>query len=131
MPIHRAVKTSVLVVDNDDYVLNALEMFVRAAGYDVITAESGTEALEIAAVKRPAAILCDAVMPGMSGADVLENLRHAPTTSGIPFIMMSAYDESRAGVPEMDGFLSKPFQMREMVSVIETAIKARTSTFAC
>ena len=129
--MNQAVKTSVLVVDNDSFVLDALEMFVRAAGYEVLTAGSGTEALAVAAVNRPQAILCDAVMPGMSGADVLENLRHAPVTSGIPFIMMSAYDEATAGVPEMDGFLAKPFKMGEMISAIETAIQTRTKSFAC
>jgi len=79
----------ILVVDDEPQILRFLKPSLGAAGYDVITAETGNEALKLAAVKSPAVIVLDLGLPDMDGKDVIRELR---TWSKTPIIVLSARD---------------------------------------
>ena len=125
------MKRSVLVVDDDGSVADAVEMLLEAAGYRVTTTESAIKALRIVEDNPPDAIMCDAAMPGMDGAELLSALRRNPATSSIPIIIMSGYDRCKVGEIGQDGFLWKPFLIHEMVAAIESAIQGNVAAFAC
>lgn len=107
----------VLVVDDHPRVLRFIEIDLKLRGFEVVTATSGEEALELIRSARPDIMLLDIVMPGMDGFEVLRQLR---AFSQLPVIALSAsianYDEAmRLGA---NAFISKPFKANDMVSRI-------------
>jgi CheY-like chemotaxis protein len=108
----------VLIVDDEPLVRALLRDFLTTVCVEVATAASGEEALEIVPRFQPDVILTDAMMPGMSGADLLDALRGAGVT--VPVILIS-------GTPILmaDGFfrlLRKPFDLGELAQVVRAAM---------
>lgn len=115
-----------LIVDDDAALLRALEMTLRAAGYDVRTARSGADALIRLAQLQPDLIISDIRMPGMDGHTLVRTLRDAPRTKLIPVVFLTAKDTKddriagfRAGV---DGYLTKPFEPDELLAVVASIL---------
>ena len=82
----------VLVVDDEADIVALVAYHLAKSGYRVSTAGSGTEALDAARRERPALIVLDLMLPGMSGYDVLEQLRAGDTTRDIAVLMLTARD---------------------------------------
>jgi two-component system, OmpR family, response regulator len=102
-----------LVVDDEPTILELLSGSLRFAGYEVITATSGAEAVRGAAQSRPDLILLDVMMPGMDGPTTLTHLQKNPRTSAIPVVFMTARAQPREiehfiGLGAQ-GVISKPF----------------------
>jgi CheY-like chemotaxis protein len=111
----------VLVVDDERQVRELLREFLTTVGDDVATAASGPEALEVVSGFRPDVILIDMVMPGMSGADVLDALRRSGLT--MPVILISGQP-----IEMPEGFvalLRKPFDLRKLAEVVTAAVNQR------
>ncbi len=108
----------VLVVDDSPTVLEASSRILAAVGLEVLRAESGTQAIEMAKYYRPNLVLMDIEMPGMSGIETVHRLRGAPWAALLPVIMMSAqtgkydYQVLNSGA---QGFVAKPFQGDELI----------------
>lgn len=104
----------VLVVDDDDSIREltqiALEM---VAGWDVLTAAGGVEALEQARTHHPDAVLLDLMMPGMDGLTTFRHLQADPATRGIPVVLVTAKvqvgDRQMWDELAVAGVISKPF----------------------
>ena len=108
----------VLIVDDEPHVRALLRDFLTTVCVEVATAASGEEALEIVPTFQPDVILTDAMMPGMSGADLLDALRGAGVT--VPVILISG-----TPIPMADGFfrlLRKPFDLGELAQVVMAAM---------
>jgi two-component system phosphate regulon response regulator PhoB len=109
----------VLVVDDEPDIVALVAYHLAKAGYRVSTASSGTEALEAAREERPALIVLDLMLPGISGYDVLERLRQAEGTSGVAVLMLTArreeHDRIRGLSLGADDYLTKPFSPQELV----------------
>jgi two-component system, OmpR family, response regulator len=111
----------VLIVDDELLVRDLLRDFLTTVGDDVATAASGAEALETVRVFRPDVILVDMVMPGMSGAELLQALRRAGHT--MPVILISGQIVTP---PEgFFAFLRKPFDLRKLAEVVTAAMNQR------
>lgn len=119
----------ILVVDDDPVLLRMVETFLKSASgeYNVLTANSGEEALELAHRQVPDLILLDLMMPGMDGIEVCDRLRASRTTYLIPVIMLTAsasqihrLDALRTGV---DDYVSKPFDPEELEARIQGLIR--------
>lgn len=82
-----------LLVDDDVDVATMYEMQLAAHGFHVITAHSGTEAIDRASSEYPDLIYLDLGLPEMHGFDVLRKLREAPSTAGIPVVILTNYSE--------------------------------------
>jgi DNA-binding NarL/FixJ family response regulator len=115
-----------LIVDDDAGLLRALEMMLRADGYDVRTARGGADALVRLTHFQPDLIISDIRMPGMDGHAFVRTLRDAPRTKLIPIIFLSAKDSKddrvagfRSGV---DVYLTKPFEPDELCAVIASIL---------
>jgi response regulator NasT len=131
-----ASKGRVLVVDDDRLVLATVSQGLADAGYEVIDAENGDDAILLARQHRPALALLDIRMPGMTGFDVAETLRDK---YGIPFMFLSAFsDEPTLATVKALGaiaYLVKPLEVGQIVPAVEAAfgrlrsegVPARTS----
>jgi two-component system phosphate regulon response regulator PhoB len=109
----------VLVVDDeaDNVALGAYHL--AKSGYRVSTASSGTDALDTARRERPALVVLDLMLPGLSGYDVLEQLRAGETTRDIAVLMLTARREEQDRIRGLslgaDDYLTKPFSPQELV----------------
>lgn len=109
----------VLVVDDEADILALVTYHLAKSGYRVSTAATGPEALRAARDERPALIVLDLMLPGMSGFDVLEQLRADAATSNIAVLMLTARrdepDRIRGLSIGADDYLTKPFSPQELV----------------
>lgn len=105
---------TVLVVDDDDAIREITEVALElVAGWQVLTASGGAEALELAARHVPDAVLLDLMMPGMDGLTAFRHLQADPATRDVPVILVTAkaqVGEGQAwdGLP-VSGVIGKPF----------------------
>lgn len=104
----------ILVVDDEDDIREVAAMSLETiAGYNVITARSGKEALQIAQTEHPDAILLDVMMPEMDGPSTFSELQATASTRMIPVILLTAKvqpnDRARFASLGVAGVLSKPF----------------------
>ncbi|MBN1656920.1 MAG: response regulator [Anaerolineae bacterium] len=116
----------ILVADDEPEVVDLLRMMLEWEGYHVVEAVDGAEAVQRARQDDPDLILLDVRMPKMTGLGVLDHLAADPTTSHIPVIMLSVvttYPEVREALERgAVAYLSKPFEMREMVHLVERVL---------
>jgi CheY-like chemotaxis protein len=113
----------ILLVDDEDDIREVAQMSLEmTAGWEVVTASSGAEALRMAAAERPDAILLDVMMPGMDGPDTARALRAAEETGTIPIILLTAKvqaaDRRRFDDLGVAGVLSKPFDPMELAAQV-------------
>jgi len=113
------VRSKILVVDDEPEAVELVEFNLKRAGFDVITAADGAEALKRARSSLPALIVLDVMLPAVDGMEVCKILRRDPATVSIPIIMLTA----RAGEIDRvlglelgaDDYITKPFSPRELV----------------
>jgi len=105
----------VLVADSDDETLTRTARRLGRAGYDVLVAHDGEEALARARAERPDLCVLDAVMPRLSGYDVMRALRAERRTRPIAVLLLTVlHDQAGAFDPGADAYLSKPCSSREL-----------------
>ncbi len=101
----------ILLVEDDDALANVYVMRLKAEGFDVARVANGEDALAAAKEHKPDLILLDAMMPKVSGFDVLDILRNTPQTANIKIIMLTALsqesDKQRAQGLGVDDYLVK------------------------
>ena len=109
----------VLVVDDEPDIVALVVYHLAKAGYRVSTAASGTDALAMARQERPALIVLDLMLPGLSGFDVLEGLRADDATRHVAVLMLTARTEEPDRIRGLslgaDDYLTKPFSPQELV----------------
>ena len=117
------VDKRVLVVDDEIHIVHVVAIKLRNNGYEVISADNGAEAYDLALKEQPDIIVTDFQMPIMSGMELIEKLRENDTMRDIPVIMLTARsfavaqeDQDRL---QISGCLSKPFSPKELLSHIE------------
>jgi two-component system phosphate regulon response regulator PhoB len=119
----------VLVVDDETAIVALVAYHLAKAGYQVVTASTGQDALEHARREQPSLIVLDLMLPGMSGFDVLEQLRADERTRGVAVLMLTARREEPDRIRGLslgaDDYLTKPFSPEELVLRV-AAILRRT-----
>jgi two-component system, OmpR family, KDP operon response regulator KdpE len=107
----------VLVVDDEPQIVRALRINLRARAYEVSTAASGAEALDVAAKHPPDLVLLDLGLPGLDGLDVIKGLRG---WTSVPIIVLSGRADSTDKVEALDAgaddYVTKPFGMAELLA---------------
>lgn len=113
----------ILVVDDERHIVRLVEVNLTRAGYDVVTAYDGVEALEKVKSEHPDMIVLDVMMPRMNGFEVLKRLQADPATQDIPVIMLTAKaqdaDIFRGWSSGVSSYLTKPFNPRELLTFVE------------
>jgi two-component system KDP operon response regulator KdpE len=116
----------ILVVDDEPQLLRALATTLRGAGYEVETAATGEDALALAGVHPPDAVVLDLILPGKSGVDVARELR---AWSDVPVLVLSAVGDEREKVAALDAgaddYVTKPFGIDELLARLRAALRRR------
>jgi len=114
----------ILVVDDEPQILRFLKPSLTAAGYDAVTAETGADALKLAATRAPDLILLDLGLPDMDGKDVVAQLRG---WSKVPILILSAREREAEKIAALDlgadDYINKPFGIGELMARIRTALR--------
>ena len=116
----------VLVVDDEVHIVQVVAIKLKNNGFDVLTAENGADALDLAGRERPDVIITDFQMPVMTGLELVRSLRGKPDTDRIPVIMLTArgfaVDDDQKEDLRISACLSKPFSPREVLQCIDEVI---------
>jgi len=114
---------SIVVADDDPDILSIVAMSLETQGYDVYKACNGREAVDLVRDHHPDLIILDMMMPVMSGYEAISELKADDTTRTIPIVGLSAKamatDMERATDVGIDGYITKPFRIAQVLSVIE------------
>ena len=118
---------TILLADDDEILIEILRFRVEAAGHSVVIARNGLQALELVRESAPDLVILDAMMPVMTGAEVLAALRADEATAGLPVIMLTA----RAGEDDVvrslragaNDYITKPFIPQELAVRIDKLLE--------
>ena len=120
------IKRTILVADDETHILNVVSLKLRNAGYRVLTAADGQEALEVAVAEQPDLLITDYHMPHLSGLELCRKLKQDASVRPIPAIMLTARgyhlepeDTEQSGILQM---ISKPFSPRHLLVAVEDVI---------
>ncbi len=120
-------KPTLFLVEDNATLRENTKTLLSLNGYEVFDFDSGPPALEKLKEVRPDLVLCDIILPGMTGYDILERVRGIPTASRIPLIFLSALaerDQVREGMNlGADDYVTKPFTSSGLLSAIRTRIQ--------
>jgi two-component system phosphate regulon response regulator PhoB len=123
----QATGERVLVVDDEADIVALVAYHLAKSGYRVSTASSGTDALEAARRERPALLVLDLMLPGLSGYEVLEQLRAGDATRDVAVLMLTARREEQDRIRGLslgaDDYLTKPFSPQELVLRVSAILR--------
>ena len=113
----------ILAVDDERHIVRLVQVNLERAGYQVVTAFDGKDALEKVASEQPDLVVLDVMMPYMDGFEVLQNLRKNQSTRDLPVIMLTAKaqdaDVFRGWSSGVDCYLTKPFNPMELITFVK------------
>jgi CheY-like chemotaxis protein len=113
----------VLVVDDEIHIIHVVAIKLRNNGYEVVSADNGVEAFELACKEKPNIIVTDYQMPAMTGLQLVEKLRQCDETKTVPVILLTARNfavsKEQQEQLQISGCISKPFSPRELLRNIE------------
>jgi two-component system, sensor histidine kinase and response regulator len=117
----------ILVIDDEEWVREMVQLALLQRGFDVVQAENGALGIEVARKEQPDLILCDVNMERMDGYHTLSALRNEPATAAIPFILMTGLAD-QAGMRHgmelgADDYLPKPFSIDALYGAVEARLK--------
>ena len=114
----------ILIVDDEPQIVEICRDYLKAAGYETVTASNGSQALALARREKPDLIVLDLMMPEMDGLDVTREIRRA---SDVPIIMLTARVEETDKLIGLelgaDDYITKPFSPRELVARIRVVLR--------
>lgn len=117
-------KGKLLIIDDDAKLVQALELYLSKAGYEVITAADGLEGLQEMYAHRPDLIILDIMMPKMDGWKACRRIREV---SDVPIIMLTArgqeYDKVKGLKQGADDYVAKPFGLKELETRVEAVLR--------
>src|SRR5689334_772393 len=119
------MKTKILIVEDDPHILLGLEEVLKSENYDVALCNRGDQALEAVARHRPALVVLDVMLPGLSGYDICKQLRAKKITA--PILMLTAKGQEIDKVVGLDlgadDYVTKPFGLRELLARIHALLR--------
>lgn len=114
----------VVVADDEENIRTLVRSYLRAEGYDVVTAENGAEAVDLVRRRQPDLVVLDILMPGIDGIEALRQIR---TFSDVYVIMLTARAEETDKLIGLsvgaDDYLTKPFSPRELVARVKAVLR--------
>lgn len=120
-------KRKILIVDDDPDLQRLMSLVLEMAGYEVVTANNGAEALTKVRSERPDLVLLDIMMPEVDGFETCRRLRKLPEGAHIPVIMLSAADQVTDKVKGLrvgaNDYVTKPADSRELLARIEAHLR--------
>ena len=121
----------ILIVDDEKNYLVVLQALLADNGYEMLTAQNGSQALALAAEEEPDLVITDMRMPQMSGLDLIQRLK--ARFNEMPIIVMTAYGTVENAVEAMKSgatdYITKPFENTELLLTVQKALKMRRLLF--
>ena len=116
----------IMVIDDSSTIRRSAEIFLGQAGYQVVLADDGFDALAKMNDHKPALIFCDILMPRLDGYQTCALIKKSAKFHATPVIMLSSkdglFDRARGRIVGSEHYLTKPFTKDELLSAIETHI---------
>src|SRR5262245_10206944 len=117
----------ILVIDDEEWLREMVQLALRQRGFDVLQAGDGRSGVETAQRELPDLIICDVNMDRMDGYQTLASLRETPATASIPFILMTGMAD-QAGMRQgmelgADDYLPKPFSLEALYAAVDSRLK--------
>jgi len=117
----------ILIAEDEKQIADMIAFKLTNAGHQVIRAHDGEQAVTLATRDHPDLILLDAMMPGISGFEVLRRLKRDPALKGIAVIMVTAKGHERDVLSGLSGgaidYVVKPFSLKELAARVELALR--------
>ena len=117
----------ILIVEDNEKNLKLVRDVLQVKGYETLEAGTAEDGLKIARERKPALILMDIQLPGMSGIEALKALRAAPATAAIPVVAITAsvmqQDRQQIMSAGFNGFIEKPINLRGLLDTVQKAIR--------
>ncbi|MDX6651461.1 MAG: two-component system, OmpR family, phosphate regulon response regulator PhoB [Solirubrobacterales bacterium] len=121
-----ADKRTILIAEDEPDIRDLVSFRLERAGYDVILAEDGQEALELAIEHRPDLAILDVMMPRMDGLELTRRIRAEQTIAAMPIILLTASVQDQAVTEGFragaDDYMRKPFSPQELLSRVEAVL---------
>jgi CheY-like chemotaxis protein len=117
----RATRGTILIVEDDRSIRRYLEVILQRAGYSVLSASDGLEAMKAALTSAVDAVVTDAMMPHLNGYELCRFLRHHPKLSRLPVVLLSGFeraDAARDTGDRPDVYLAKPVRPDELTGCL-------------
>jgi CheY-like chemotaxis protein len=118
-----ASEAPLLVVDDDPAILAFVQLALEDAGYEVMVATDGADALQAIRQRRPGLILLDMRMPGMNGWEFVDAYRQEPSPRA-PILIMSAGRDTIPAEIDAAGWLGKPFDLDQLLGLVRQILDA-------
>ena len=122
----------VLVIDDSNTIRRSAEIFLRQAGFDVILAEDGFDALAKISDHQPKVIFVDIMMPRLDGYQTCALIKQHPRLKSTPVIMLSSkdgvFDRARGRLAGSDRYLTKPFTKEALIDAVNEYVKPPSVT---
>ncbi len=119
------MKSKILLVEDDPHILLGLEEVLKSESFDVAVCSRGDQAIDAFTKHRPALIVLDVMLPGLSGYDVCKQLRSKKV--GVPILMLTAKGQEIDKVVGLDlgadDYVTKPFGVRELLARIQALLR--------
>ena len=119
-----------LVADDEVHIVQVVAMKLRNNGFEVVTADNGSDAYKICCEEKPDIIVTDYQMPGLTGIELIEKIRGTPGFENVPVIMLTArgfaVDDEQKEKLNIAECLSKPFSPKELLSHVESVLQSST-----
>lgn len=125
-------RNTILVVEDNPQAAKLLSLYLAQAGYQVLTAQNGSQALQLAAQHQPMAITLDLLLPDMDGWQVLTELKAMPGTRNIPVVIVSVLDRQALGfhLGALD-YLVKPVERAELLHALKRCVPHEGENGVC
>jgi len=122
-------KARLLVADDEEDILKVLESRLCTAGYEVIKARDGKEALSLAVTEKPDMVITDVTMPQMDGFTLVKNLRARLETAAIPVVMLTARQDKDSELKGIDigadDYITKPYDAEKLLSRVKMLLRRK------
>ena len=119
----------VLVIDDSNTIRRTAEVLLNKAGYEVITAADGFEAMSVVSDQRPDIIFVDIMMPRLDGYQTCKLIKHNRFFKNTPVIMLSSkdglFDRARGRLAGSEQYINKPFRQQDLIAAIETHVSSK------
>ena len=119
--------SEILVVEDEASIASFVSLYLKNAGYEVRTAENGTDALAAVHTREPSLIILDLMLPDLDGLEVCRRIRQ---NSDVPILMLTARDEDVDKIIGLevgaDDYMTKPFNPRELVARVKSILRRVT-----
>ncbi len=116
----------IIVAEDEKQIADMIAFKLTNSGHQIVRAQDGEQALQLALKDPPDLIMLDAMMPGLSGFEVLRRLKAEPTLRSVPVIMVTAKGHERDVLSGLRGgatdYIVKPFSLKELAARVELAL---------